>query len=553
MRSYPSLIGGQDAEHDQWLHVIRASALLRDEIAALRLKRQLDRGILKECDDPAVMGRVGLASLNQISMASAAARKAFAQWSDWDVDARLAFAARIGDRIRHYAGEFTDMLVAEGHPKRLADWEVRSAVEMTSEVSLSRTRQQLGEYSSRDGREMRLVRKPDGVVGVHPPHNAPAANSMIALGALMVGNTVVVKAPRSAPLATAWFWRELVQPVLTEIEAPEGTINVICASPNDVLQSWLLSEDIDDLMYFGESNRGIEIGKRWHDHGKKAILELAGNDGVLIWSDAEVDLAVTALSECFYGSTQICMVPKYAIVHEDVADRLLTQLATAVRRIRPGYPEDEDSLLSPVIKSDAFDVMLADAIDSGAQLLAGGRRIELDGTPSETGYFIEPTVLRIDGLKSADALDVVREETFFPLLPVVVVSPSADADGTEVNLLHECIDFMNGNRYGLRNSAWMRSPELIEVLCRRVNNGGLLKINDSHISQVAGLPTHGGTGLTGGPFGEAHFPNLRTSHLQAISIASAVMPRESVFVNVTAPVTSPRNAEKTDNNEAKVG
>ena len=532
MQSYPSLINGRDADHDNWLHVIRASALLRDEISALKLKRKLDRGIIQDTDDPRVIGRVGLSTRDQILEAAAAARKAHSEWSEWGIDDRLAFASSIGERIRRYADDLTEILVAEGHPKQLAIWEVQSAVEMTSDLSLTRSRQQLAEVSEHGGRELRLVRKPDGVVGVHPPHNAPAANSMIALGALLAGNTVIVKAPRSAPLATAWVWREIVQPVLTKMGAPDGTVNVICASPQVVLDNWLQSSDVDDLMFFGESDRGIEIGKEWHDKGKKAILELAGNDGVLVWRDAELELAVTALSECFYGSTQICMVPKYAIVHEDVADALFDKLAEVVRTIRPGYPEDERSLLSPVLKSVEFETMLGDAVGTGATLVCGGRRIELDGTPSETGYFIEPTLLRIDGLKIADTLDAVRKETFFPLLPVIVVSPGDSLDGTEEGLLRACIDFMNGNRYGLRNSIWMQNAAFIELLCKRLNNGGLLKVNDSHIAQVAGMPTHGGTGLTGGPFGEAHFPILRTSHLQAISIATAVQPRESVFMTV---------------------
>ncbi|MEU0538455.1 aldehyde dehydrogenase family protein [Nocardia sp. NPDC005978] len=539
MKSYPSLIDGRDADHSRWLHAIRASALLRDEISALKLKRSLDRGIIADCDDERVVGRVGLSSMEQVRDAAAAAKAAFSEWSNWSAEERLAVASAVGDRIRARADEFTEMLVAEGHPRQLAVWEVGSAVEMTSEANLWRARKQLAEVSTAGGRELRLVRKPDGVVAVHPPHNAPAANSLIALGALIVGNTVVVKAPRSAPLATAWFWREIVDPVLREMKAPAGTANVICAAPNEVLDSWLESDDIDDLMYFGDSIRGIEIGNRWHTRGKKAILELAGNDGVLVWSDAEIDLAVTALSECFYGSTQICMVPKYVIVHEAIADTLLDKLIQVVRRIRPGYPEDEGSLLSPVMKSLEFDSMLAGAMDAGARLLCGGGRLEIDGTPSPTGYFIDPTVLRIEGLKLADTLDVVREETFFPLLPIVVVGADTDADGTQQGLFEACVDFMNANRFGLRNSAWIRDPDLIETFCRRLRNGGFLKINDSHISQAPGLPTHGGTGLTGGPFGEAHFPILRTSHLQAISIASAVEPRESVFVRLSTSESTP--------------
>lgn len=528
MHSYPSLVDSQDGSHDKWLYVIRASALLRDEISALKLKRNLDKGIGTGAEDPRVAGRVGLSTPAQLVAAATAARRAQPIWAATDLSYRLDFARRLSARVRSHADEFVDMLMAEGHPRRLALWEVSSAIEMTAEENLARYRSQLAEVVQVGARETRLVRKPDGVVAVHPPHNAAAANSMLAIGALVAGNSVIIKAPRSAPLATSWFWREIAQPMLSEMGAPSGTLNVVCANPNDVLDHWLDSDDVDDLMFFGDSARGIAIGNQWTSRGKKAILELAGNDGVLVWRDAEVDLAVTALTECFYGSAQICMVPKYALVHSDVADDVIAGLVDAVAGIRPGYPEDDESLLSPVIKSADFEVMLKEALGAGATLVSGGRRLDIDGTPDETGFFIEPTLVRIDGLAGAEVLDVVREETFFPLLPIVVVDPAADRRGDD-GLLQDCIDFMNRNRYGLRNSVWTRDPATIEQICRALTNGGILKVNDSHIGQVAGLPTHGGTGLTGGPFGEAHYPALRTSHLQAISIATAVEPRDTVF------------------------
>ncbi len=531
MLSFPSLIDGHDADHEKWLYVVRAGALLRDEINVLKLKRNLDRGLLRDTDDPRVAGRVGLSTTGQVAAAAAAARRAQPDWGAAGIDERIAFARAVGERVRAHTAQFTDVLIAEGHPRRLAVWEVASALEMTSEENLDRVRRQLCEIGRVGQRETRLVRKADGVVAVHPPHNAATANSLLAMGALLAGNSVVIKAPRSAPFGTAWFWREMVWPVLAEMGAPAGILNVVCASPTEVLDQWLHSDDVDDLMFFGESERGVAIGHQWHARGKKAILELAGNDGVLVWRDAEVEHAVTALTECFYGSSQICMVPKYAIVHADVAPALLRGLVDAVGAVRPGYPEDADSLLSPVLKQGDYDVVLKDALEAGAELVHGGRRLEVDGSPDEMGPFIEPTLLRVDGLAAAADLDAVRRETFFPLLPIVVVDPG---DAGDHRLLLDCVEFLNRNRYGLRNSVWSRDEHVIDTVCRRLGNGGILKVNDSHIGQVAGLPTHGGTGLTGGPFGEAHYPVLRTSHLQAISIATAVEPRSAVFSSVTA-------------------
>ncbi|MFE2625953.1 aldehyde dehydrogenase family protein, partial [Streptomyces caelestis] len=254
-------------------------------------------------------------------------------------------------------------------------------------------------------------------------------------------------------------------------------------------------------------------------------LELAGNDGIVVWEDADIPKAAEAISEAFYGSGQICMVPNYVLAHPAIADRLIAEVAERAAEVRPGYPEDEEVLLSPVRRSERFFTLLQGALDQGAELVTGGHRTELDGTESETGVFLQPTVVRVDGLVAARDFDIVRHETFFPLLPIVV--PDGTTDDAE--LLEAFVGFVNANEYGLRNSVWATSPTVIDTFVQRVVNGGLLKVNDSHIGFLPYLPSHGGTGLTGGVFGEANYPMLKTSHVQGVSIARGISPRDAVF------------------------
>ncbi len=305
---------------------------------------------------------------------------------------------------------------------------------------------------------------------------------------------------------------------------------MICGPPRLVLDRWLDSPLVDDVFFFGGSEVGIPLGEETVRKGKKPILELAGNDGAVVWHDADLDRAAQALTECFFGSGQICMVPNYVIAHPAIADELLDRLVTLAREVRPGYPEDPDVLLSPVLKPDTFFSFLEQAQQAGARLLTGGRRLELDGSAAETGIFLEPTVLRVDGLTGAREVWAVSRETFFPMLPVVV--PVA---GPQRPLLDEVIAFVNDNPYGLRNSLWTADPDVIGEFVSRVHNGGLLKVNDSHIGFVSYLATHGGGGLTGGPFGESNYPMLRTSHLQGISIGTDIEPRAAVFASALRP------------------
>ncbi|MFD0661180.1 aldehyde dehydrogenase family protein [Thermocatellispora tengchongensis] len=127
-------------------------------------------------------------------------------------------------------------------------------------------------------------------------------------------------------------------------------------------------------------------------------------------------------------------------------------------------------------------------------------------------------MVRVDGLASAREVEAVRSETFFPLLPVVVPEPGRP-DG---QLLDDVLAFVDGNAYGLRNSLWTADEGVAERFAREVRNGGVLKVNDaSHCGFAPYMPSHGGTGLTGGVFGEASYMMIRTTHLQGISMAPA--------------------------------
>jgi acyl-CoA reductase-like NAD-dependent aldehyde dehydrogenase len=283
-------------------------------------------------------------------------------------------------------------------------------------------------------------------------------------------------------------------------------------------------------MFFGDSTVGLKIGADLVANGKKAVLELSGNDGIVDWEDADLDAAAAAMCECFYGSSQICMVPKYAIAHPAIADELIERLLERVAEIRPGFPEEPDVVLSPVLKADRFFDCLAEAREAGAEILCGGDRVDVEGNVSASGFFLDPTAVRVNGLADARQLACVREETFFPLLPIVVPRRG------DARILDRVIDFVNANEYGLRNSLWTADETVIEQVANEVTNAGQLKVNASHIGFAPVLATHGGTGRTGGPYGELHYPILRTSHLQGIAISpSGTYTADDLLAQVSLP------------------
>ncbi|HEY3608758.1 MAG TPA: aldehyde dehydrogenase [Pseudonocardiaceae bacterium] len=525
LRSYHSYIGGKDLDGTGWVYTVTARSLLEDVFTSVSLKRSLEQDPDADAlGHPYVVGRCAVAGPDQVDAAIEAAAAAAPVWAAVPLADRL----RLGELFRatfvRHRAEFLDLLVAEAHPRRLAEWEFTCLMQVFSPESCAWYAQQMYTEFQHGPRRLIVRRQPDGVVCLNPPQNAPAPSAALAVLALMAGNAVVVRAPRSIALSSMYVLRDLVVPLLDELDAPAGTLNVVCGQPRQILDRWVAHPLVNDIFYIGGSEEGLRLQDECVARGKKPILELAGNDGLVVWRDGDLDLAAEAITECFFGSGQICMVPKYVVAHPDIVDELLDRLCAQISRIRPGYPDDEDVLLSPVRRSEKFFDQLRQATAQGATVITGGRRVELDGTPSATGVFLEPTVLRVDGMSGARDLAVVRHETFYPMLPVVVPE-----DAPDELLLDLVIDFVNTNEYGLRNSLWSASTEVIDRFVRDVRNAGLLKINDSHIGFLPFLPTHGGTGLTGGAFGEANYPILKTSHLQGVSIATGVRPRDAVF------------------------
>jgi len=308
------------------------------------------------------------------------------------------------------------------------------------------------------------------------------------------------------------FVRNMAQ----ELGAEGITVNLVSGEGRALTKSWVADPQVDSILFFGDSKTGLRVGRDCAERDKKAVLELSGNDGLVVWQDADLDGAAEALLECFYGSSQICMVPKFAIVHPEVADAFLDRFLLRVRALTPGFPEDSEVVLTPVFKVGLFLEMLAEAKNEGARVLCGGRRVDVEGRPSHRGLFVEPTVVRVDGFELAERLACVREETFFPLLPVVV--PDSASDGL---LLDRTLTFLNTNTYGLRNSLWTRDERAMARFMNEVRNGGILKVNESHIGFLPYIATHGGSGRTGGPFGEMNYACLRLSRLQGIAIGQS--------------------------------
>ncbi|HEV8558293.1 MAG TPA: aldehyde dehydrogenase family protein [Actinophytocola sp.] len=524
LRHFPLYIGGERIDTGERAYGLSVRAVLDpagQETATLF--RLLRAGTEEELHaHPHVLCSVALSTSEHGEAALTAAAGAAAQLRARTLDDRLAVVGALRERFLAHREELCGILRMEGCPRLLAEAQLNAVLDAVRPESLELARSLLRQEIRTPRHAITLQRQPDGVVCVDPPASSPLFGLVASL-ALVAGNSVVIRVPRSCVSSLSYALHTIAIPALEESGLPAGALNMLCADQEVTMRQWLDSPLVNSIYYFGSSDYGLALERKCVERGKRPILELSGNDGVLVWRDADLDHATAALLECFYASGQTCISPKHALVHPAVAGDLLDRLRAAASELRPGDPVCSDTVLSPVLRATAFRRCLDDALRAGATKICGGGRIDVHGEPDPEGLFIEPTVLRVDGLDLAGTIDAVRGEAFFPLLPVVVPDDGPD-------LLDRAIAFLNGNAYGLRNSLWAKDPAVIEQFTTTVTNGGLLKVNDSHLAHVPSVPGLGGTGHSGGTHGEAAYPFLRASRLQAVAVAiTGTHPRDALL------------------------
>jgi acyl-CoA reductase-like NAD-dependent aldehyde dehydrogenase len=284
-----------------------------------------------------------------------------------------------------------------------------------------------------------VVRRPIGVVGAIIPWNFPLtlmANKVAP--AMAVGNTVVVKPASTTPLATLWLAE-----LLHEGGLPPGVLNVVTGPGNVVGEEIIRHPLVRKIGFTGETGTGKHVARSAADELKHVTLELGGSDAAIVCDDADLDMAArTVAIGRFFNAGQACLAVKRVYVFDSVADEFIDKLAARAKRLKLGSGTDAAAQMGPLhtAKQRAeIESQLADAIDRGGQVVAGGRRPP--GAQFSSGYYFEPTVV-VDVPAGAR---VWTEETFGPLLPIMRVKD-----------LDEALERANDSELGLGSSIFTR-------------------------------------------------------------------------------------------------
>ena len=398
---------------------------------------------LIEVHNPAngqLLGRVPQASDAQVEQAIAAARKAQKGWATRPAIERAGYLRKIASKVRDNAERLARIITAEqGKVLGLALVEVNFTADYLDYMA-EWARRLEGEVltSDRAGESIFLLRKPLGVVAGILPWNFPfflIARKMAP--ALLTGNTIVIKPSEETPINCFEFAR-----LVAETDLPSGVFNVVCGTGATVGQHLTSHAGIDLISFTGSVGTGSRIMAAAAPNITKLNLELGGKAPAIVLADADLELAVNAITASRVINTgQVCNCAERVYVQREVADAFTDKLAGAMAATRYGDPlADSDLDMGPLINQAALDKvgqMVRTATGQGAQLVTGGAVADRG-----QGFHYQPTVLA--GC-SAD-MEIMRKEIFGPVLPIQIVDS-----------LDEAIALANDSEYGLTSSLYTRS------------------------------------------------------------------------------------------------
>ncbi len=376
-----------------------------------------------------------LAQLKQNSMSDAAeaigrSRKAFLEWRAVPAPVRGEFVRLLGEELRKDK-EALGRLVTLETGKILSEGlgEVQEMIDICDfAVGLSRQLYGLTIASERPGHHMRESWHPLGPVGVITAFNFPVAVwSWNAALAFVCGDPVIWKPSEKTPL-TALACQNILQRAsgrfLEAGHRAPGDLSQILIGGRDIGQALAGSPALPLISATGSTAMGRKVAQSVAARLGRSLLELGGNNGMIVAPSADLEMAVRAILFGAVGTAgQRCTSLRRLFVHDSVHGMLIPQLTKACQSLRVGNPFDAGTLVGPLIDEASFDAMqsaLTLAREQGGVILTGGERVKESGL--EKGYYVRPALIAMP-----EQAEIVLHETFAPILYIMKYSALEDA------------------------------------------------------------------------------------------------------------------------------
>lgn len=364
-----------------------------------------------------------------------AAQQSFLSWRDVPAPKRGEVIRAVGDELRKYKDFLGSLVSLEmGKSKQEGDGEVQEMIDM-ADLAVGQSRMLYGKtmHSERLAHRMYEQWHPLGVIAVISAFNFPVAVwSWNAFIAAVCGNTVIWKpSPKTSLCAVA------VQHICNKVcdqFGYRGIFSLLVSDNNAMVQRLAEDERIPLVSFTGSTAVGKEINTLVAKRLGRALLELSGNNAIIVDEQADLKLAVPAIVFGAIGTAgQRCTTTRRLFVHESIYEKLATALKHAYQKITIGDPLDQKNLLGPLIDQHAVDHFVRsveDAKKAGGKVLFGGKAI------AGKGYFVEPTLIAAE-----NDWKVVQRETFAPILYLI-----------KYKSIDEAIALQNNSRYGLSSA-----------------------------------------------------------------------------------------------------
>ncbi|MBW8011906.1 MAG: aldehyde dehydrogenase family protein [Chloroflexi bacterium] len=375
------------------------------------------------------------------------AENSFKTWRELPAPKRGEVVRDLGNALRELKeplGELVSLemgkIRAEGHG------EVQEMIDICDfAVGLSRQLYGLTMHSERPKHRMYEQWHPLGIVGVITAFNFPVAvwawNSTIAA---VCGDPTLWKPSSQVPL-TAIAVQHIANRVMTD-HGLSGIFNLLIGSGRDVGELMLNDSRVPLVSFTGSTKIGRHISETVARRFGRTILELGGNNAIVVAADAKLDMAVRAILFGAVGTAgQRCTSTRRIIMHKDISDELTERLKKAYAQVRIGDPLEADTLMGPLVTTDAvadMDKALEQAKADGGELITGGEHLE-DKGPN----FITPAIV-----KMPSQTDIVREETFAPILYML-----------EYGDIEEALEIHNDVPQGLSSAIFTDSMQTVEA------------------------------------------------------------------------------------------
>jgi aldehyde dehydrogenase (NAD+) len=398
----------------------------------------------------------------------AAASEAFERWRRVPAPVRGQVVRAIGDEFRRYREALGELVSLEvGKIRAEGIGEVQETVDIADfAVGLSRQLYGLTMPSERPEHRMYEQWLPLGPVGVITAFNFPNAvwgwNAMLAA---VCGDVVVWKPSLFAPL-TALATNAIADRVASDLGHP-GVFQIVIGTDEEIGERLIRDRRIPLVSATGSCRMGRHVGTVVADRLGRCLLELGGNNAIIVEADADLSLAAEGI---FFGAVgtagQRCTTTRRLIVHESVADALTDRLVAAYGKVRIGDPLDRTTLVGPLINARAveqFERAVASARQQGGEVLVGGARHDAAGLG---GYFVQPTIIRAP---ASGPFPIAQQETFAPILYVFTYRD-----------LDEAIAVHNGVDQGLSSAIFTSSIRSAERFLSPAGTGsdcGLAYVN----------------------------------------------------------------------------